>query len=306
MMQDPLTLVERGLFEAVQSDVEILANIGAYIMATGGKRLRPRVVLLAHEAAGGADSTDVVPLAVAVELLHVASLIHDDINDSSPLRRGQATVNMRWDSSLALLAGDFVFVKLLQVMAVFEPWAIRALAAACLRLVEGETLQVASAWDSSLSEEGYLQIIERKTAALFSTCAELAARWAHAPESQIAGLRAYGLNLGIAFQMTDDILDLDGRIEQLGKPVHRDLEQGKPSLAVLYTLRRSQQALEAFRQHDDAKLLSLVQSLGGIDYARTRVEAFVQEARAALAALPTSKARCALDDLASRILRRET
>jgi len=213
---EELDLVEDALRGAVASSVSLLSRASEHIIRSGGKRLRPRVVLLSYKAAGGKDISRAVPLAAAVELLHTASLIHDDINDRSDMRRGQATVNARWGDSLALLAGDFMFIRLLSLIAAFDSRVIRVLADSCTAIVEGETLQMLSLGDTGMTEETYLRIVGQKTASLFSACAELGGLLAGGAEQQVSALKDYGLKMGTAFQIRDDTLDLVGRRDRLG------------------------------------------------------------------------------------------
>ncbi len=300
-----LDLVEDALERAVASDVGLLSRGSEHIISSGGKRLRPRVVLLAYRAARGEDVLQAVPIAVAVELLHTASLIHDDINDHSAMRRGQATVNAQWGNGLALLIGDFVFVKLLRLMAAFEPPLIRVLANCCTDIVEGETLQMLSLGDTELTEEIYLTIVSRKTASLFSACAELGAMVAGGTDAQVSALRDYGLNLGMAFQIRDDTLDLVGKGDELGKPVASDLEQGKITLAALFALTRSERAREVLLSKDAGQAIELLRDTGALEYAMLKAGEYSERARESLAELPASEAKAALCELAGFVLSRD-
>jgi octaprenyl-diphosphate synthase len=300
-----LAQVEELLQSALSSDVELLSMASAHIVHSGGKRLRPKVLLLSYQAAGGRDGSRAVPLAAAVELLHTASLIHDDINDQSDTRRGQPTINARWGDSLALLSGDFVFIKLLGLMPAFDSRIIRVLADACLAIVEGETLHVLNCEDAAMTEELYLEIVRRKTASLFSTCTELGGIVAEGTEQQISALRSYGLNLGLAFQIRDDALDVAGKSEHLGKPVGVDLEQGKMSLATLFALKRSERAREVLFSMDASQALELLRDIGALDYAMQKAREYSDSGKRALSTLPASEARAALYDLADFAVARD-
>jgi len=295
---EELELVEDALRRAVASKVHLLSRASEHIIRSGGKRLRPRVLLLSYKAAGGEDLSRAVPLAVAVELLHTASLIHDDINDRSDTRRGQATVNMQWGDSLALLTGDFIFIKLLSLITTFDSRVIRILADSCLDLVEGETLQVLSLGDTEMSEETYLSIVGQKTASLFSACAELGAIVAEGPERYVRVLGKYGFNLGIAFQIRDDTLDLVGQRDRLGKPVASDLEQRKMSLATLFALRKMEGAREVLFSSDTDQALQLLRDSGAVQYAMQKAGEYAGRAKRALAILPDSEAKERLTELA--------
>jgi geranylgeranyl pyrophosphate synthase len=293
-----LNLVEHAIEQAIASDIELLAVASEHVIRSGGKRLRPTVVLLSFKAVGGKDISQSVPLAAAVELLHTASLVHDDINDRSSLRRGQATVNAQWGDSLALLVGDFIFVRLLHLIAGFAPRAIRVLADCCTSIVEGETLQALHLRDPSLTEDAYLQIVTRKTAELFSTCSELGAFIGGGREEVILALQEYGLNLGIAFQIRDDTLDWVGKEADLGKPTTSDLEQGKMSLATIYALRESDRAREVLFSEDGTSALQLLQDVGALDYAMLKCSEYSKKAREALAVVQQSEAKAELLRLA--------
>lgn len=300
-----LALVEDALKRAVVSNVGLLSRAGEHIVLSGGKRLRPRVVLLSFKAAGGEDVCQAVPVAAAVELLHTASLVHDDINDRSDLRRGNPTVNAQWGDSLALLAGDFLFIRLLNLIAAFESRVIRVVADSCLALVEGETLQVLTLGDTQMTEETYLRIVGQKTASLFSACAELGVIMAGGAGQLVAAFRDYGYNLGVAFQIRDDTLDLVSRSEMLGKPVASDLGQGKMSLATLFALRRSEEARAVLVSDDTGRAIQLLRDTGAIEYAMLKAREYSERARDSLSVVTGSDAKKALMDLADFVVARE-
>jgi octaprenyl-diphosphate synthase len=295
---EELDLVEDRLREAVASNVDLLAGASQYIIHSGGKRLRPRIVLLSYKSLGGEETSSIVPVAAAVELVHTASLIHDDINDHSDTRRGRATINARWGSSLALLIGDFVFVRLLNLIADLDPRVIRVMAQCCTGIVEGETLQMLHLGDTELTEETYLRIVELKTALLFSACAELGAAVGGGTEEEIAALREYGLNLGFAFQIRDDTLDLIGQTGELGKPVASDLGQGKMGLATIYALGKSRGARKILFSNDAQRVNQLLAVTGALDYAAAKAQECVEKAKRALSLLPGSQAKSELIHLA--------
>lgn len=311
---EELNLVEDVLRRSVVSDVDLLSRASEHVIRSGGKRIRPRVVLLSHKAVGGKDISRAVPLAAAMELLHTASLIHDDINDHSDMRRGLATVNARWGNGLALLTGDFIFVRLLNLVATFDSPVIQVLADCCTAIVEGETLQMSHLGDIEMTEETYLRIVSRKTASLFSACSELGAVLAGGTEQHVTILKEYGLNLGIAFQIRDDTLDLAGKRDDLGKPVFNDLKQGKMSLATIFALKRSERAREVLfsstpgsqtQAQDAAQAVQLLRDTGALEYAALKAKGFVARAKEALSVLPGSEAKAVLFDLADFALARE-
>jgi geranylgeranyl pyrophosphate synthase len=212
--------------------VPLLSETTAHILAAGGKRLRPRLVLLAYEAVGGSDFEYVIPLAAAVEIIHTATLVHDDINDHGTLRRGRETVNSRWGTTFALLTGDYMFTRTYQIMAPYPTDLNLILTRACIQLVEGETLQIQASKRGSLDRDTYFEIISKKTAALFVACAKLGATAAGASHESVDALGQFAFNLGLAFQITDDVLDLVADAQQLGKNAGVDRLQGRGIAAV--------------------------------------------------------------------------
>lgn len=296
-----LAEVEGILRDLTSSDVAPLKRASSHILSAGGKRLRPRVLFLSFEAAGGTDLSRVAPIAAALELIHTASLVHDDINDHSEMRRGRATINARWGNTLALLTGDFIFLKVFDLAVGFDAEVIRVLSRACVALVEGETLQTATQSEGQLTEADYLEIVGRKTASLFSACAELGAIVAGASSEERTALRNYGYGFGVAFQLRDDVLDLVGSSQRLGKPVVRDLDQEKMSLAMLHATSKSERAREILMSKDRDSVLDLLESTGALDYARKRTREYSDMAKEELAVLAPSAARdtlCALAELA--------
>jgi len=304
-IESALSQVEEMLRDLTSTDVPLLKQATTHIVSAGGKRLRPRVVFLAYEAAGGDDLSRVTPVAAAVELIHTASLVHDDINDHSEMRRGRATINAQWGDTLALLTGDFIFLKVLDIVAGFDADVTRVLAGACIALVEGETLQTATQNESQLTEEEYLEVVGRKTASLFSACAELGAIAAGGSPETRAALKNYGYNFGVAFQLRDDVLDLVGSSQRLGKPVVQDLDQEKMSLAMLHALSESEQAREILMSKDRDSVLSILENTGALDYANRRTKEYSEAAEEQLAVLVPSAARDALGALTELAVDRE-
>ncbi|MFC2095013.1 polyprenyl synthetase family protein [Candidatus Bipolaricaulota bacterium] len=297
-LERALMQVEEMLHDLISSDVSLLKQASKHVVSAGGKRLRPRLVFLSFEAAGGGDDlSSAVPVAAAIELIHTASLVHDDINDQSELRRGHATINARWGDTLALLTGDFIFLKVLGLAAEFDADVTRVLARACTMLVEGETLQTETQSKSQSTEESYIEIVGRKTASLFSACAELGAILAGAPPEVRIALRDYGYNFGVAFQLRDDVLDLVGSRQNLGKPVVQDLDQEKMSLALLHALSECDEAQEIILSKDRDAVMDLLKSTGAIEYANRRTSEYLEAAKRQLSLLPPSVSRDTLAGL---------
>jgi len=299
-----LARVQQMLQEIVASRIDVLHAAARRAVDAGGKLLRPRIVLLAHRALGGSDETSAIAFATTVELLHAASLVHDDINDESSTRRGLPTAHAELGARLALITGDFVFVRMLHALSASHtdilPGAIRLLADACAALVEGEAQGVLRAGDFGMTENEYFEIIGQKTAALFAASAELGAIAARAGAEASERMRRYGYELGLAYQIRDDILDIVASAGSLGKPVRCDLAQGKLSLAPLFALRSSTRSSEYLRPGaDPAHVVQFLHSCGALDYAATCAADHASNAIRALEALPPSTARDGLSALAS-------
>ena len=224
--------VDAMLTRIVDSEVDVLRDASRHVIGAGGKRMRPRLTLLAYQAAGGQDLAKAVPVAAAVELVHTATLVHDDINDHGVLRRGRSTVNARWGRTFALLTGDYLFTKVYELMAPYGPLN-KEFASATVALVEGETLQAAAAKAGQLDRETYMRVIAKKTAVLFSMAARVGAILADATPAQVDALGQYGFNMGLAFQIVDDILDLVADSQQLGKTAGLDVAQGRGIVTAL-------------------------------------------------------------------------
>ncbi len=225
-VQSALQRVESLMNEIVDSEVTVLRDASRHILSAGGKRVRPRLVLLAFAAAGGSDPQLAAPVAAAIELVHTASVVHDDINDHGIVRRGRPSVNALWGRTFALLTGDYLFAKVYELMAPYKDLN-KILADATIALVEGETLQASAVKESNFTREVYNKIIALKTAALFRASGELGARLANGSPQAVEALANFGYSIGLAFQIVDDVLDLTGDTEQLGKTAGIDLQQGR-------------------------------------------------------------------------------
>jgi geranylgeranyl pyrophosphate synthase len=310
-----LQAVDDLLLSVTQSAVPLLSETTSHILGAGGKRLRPRLVLLAHAAAGGQNADYVIPLAAAVEIIHTATLVHDDINDHGTLRRGRETVNARWGGTFALLTGDFMFTKTYEIMAPYPGQFNAILAKAAIQLVEGETLQIHAAKRGILDRDVYLEIISKKTASLFVACAELGATAADAPPGWIAALGRYAFNLGLAFQITDDVLDLIADPQQLGKNVGIDRTQGRgiavvkggnnDSGASATATATAELASDSAPGPFKESLLDTISLEAAIAKGREKAREFAHLARASLDALPASDAADELRGLAELVVERD-
>ena len=298
-------LVEQELDGMINSQVDLLTKASGHIIHAGGKRIRPQIVLLAYTTAGGQDVSCAVPLAAAVELIHTASLIHDDINDHSDLRRGRPTVNAHWGNTTALLTGDFIFGRLMKLIGSFDARVIQVLANACVSIVEGETRQMLTLEDTRMTEETYLEIVRQKTASLFAASAEAGGILGQATEQQVQALAEYGLNLGMAFQIKDDALDYVGRSDRLGKPMALDLAQRKISLPIIAALKKTDRIKSALRAQNAQEVTRLLQETGGLDYAMNRAQEYARKAKDSLSTLLYSWARVTLCQMADFAIARD-
>lgn len=284
--------VEDLLFDVVDSDVATLRDASRHILEAGGKRIRPRLVLLSYSAAGGQDEAAIAPVAAAIELVHTASVVHDDINDHGVVRRGRPSVNSIWGRTFALLTGDFLFTKVYELMAPYKDLNI-IFAEATVALVEGETLQASAVKENNLTREVYYEIIARKTAALFKAGAVLGAKLAGADDMLIQALGRYGYNIGLAFQIVDDILDLTSDEKQLGKTAGIDLQQGKGFAAV-------------GEEDLGTKIKNKLLQGDAIDQGMLQAQHLVDMAIAELAGLPQSAEKDELIQLAKLVVDRKS
>jgi octaprenyl-diphosphate synthase len=306
LVADDLAAVDREIRRQLASDVALVSQVGDYIVGAGGKRLRPLLVVLAARAAGATNSAH-IPTAALIEFIHTATLLHDDVVDDSAKRRGRDTANEMFGSPASVLVGDFLYSRAFQMMAALEsPAVIRVMADATNTIAAGEVLQLMNSGDPDTTEVRYLEVIYRKTARLFEAGAQIAAIAAHAPPDIEAALTRYGKHLGIAFQLIDDALDYRGDDAELGKNVGNDLAEGKPTLPLIHALRHGdsatakmiRDAIEQGGTENQAPILAVIESTGGLDYTARLAESEAELALEALVQVPASPYRDALGALA--------
>ena len=293
-----LAQVERAMRDVTDSQVEVLRDASRHILNAGGKRVRPRLMLLTYLTLGGTDVEYIAKPAAAVELMHTASVVHDDINDHGILRRGRPSVNAIWGRTFALLTGDFLFTAVYELMAPFGDLNVD-LARAATALVEGETLQASAVKDQRFTREVYMEIIALKTAALFRAASAIGAKLAGADPSLVRALADFGFNVGMAFQIVDDILDLVADEEKLGKTSGIDLGQGR-GVAVAMNAGNGSAAADPL----DAVKRKLLEG-DTLDKAKLQAEYLVERAVDTLDALAPSPPRAALEELAWTVVKRE-
>ena len=313
-LRDRMDEVEQALLEHVQSEAGFVTQAARHLMEAGGKRFRPLLVLLAAET-GDPTGDGVLTSACVVELTHLASLYHDDVMDEADLRRGAASANARWDNHVAILTGDFLFSKSSELTADLGPEAVRIQAQTFTRLVEGQILETLGPTDDQDPLEHYLRVVAGKTGSLIATSARYGAMFAGAPADVVEALTEYGEKVGVAFQLSDDILDIASETEESGKTPGTDLREGVPTLPVLIAQRSTDPAdarlLELLGSDltDDAphaEALALLRAHAAMAEARAYVISLAAEAKALLKVLPDGSVRVALEAFADAVATRTT
>ncbi|HEX2082538.1 MAG TPA: polyprenyl synthetase family protein [Xanthomonadaceae bacterium] len=295
------------------SDVVLINQVAEYIVTAGGKRLRPMLLLLAARALGhrGADAHQ---LAAVVEFIHTATLLHDDVVDESDLRRGRRTANAVWGNAASVLVGDFLYSRSFQLMVELERMQVMAILADTTNAIaEGEVLQLLHVRNPDTDEAAYLRVIERKTAVLFAAATRLGGLLAGADAAAQTQLHRYGLNLGYAFQIADDVLDYASDAETLGKNLGDDLAEGKATLPLIRAMARSEAPIRA-RLRDAIEggdigalpvVQAAIQATDALEYSRGRAEDYAHAAEAALDGLPETEELAALRGLARYAVNRD-
>jgi len=313
---DDIAEVNAIIVARMQSPVAVIPMLADHLINAGGKRLRPLLTVASARLAGARDDA-CLKLAAAVEFIHTATLLHDDVVDSSQLRRGKVAAHLIWGAPSSVLVGDFLFAKAFELMV--EAGSMKALdilAKAAGVIAEGEVLQLTRAHDLNLSQDVYLQIIGAKTAELFAAAAEAGAVSAGAPEHQIQAMRDYAMNLGLAFQLADDALDYGGATEALGKNAGDDFREGKATLPLLLAIARTGAAETAFwertigrREQTDAdfvRAIELIRGTGSLESTLDLAADFAAKAKTALSPMTSNSWRVALEDLADFAVSRRT
>jgi heptaprenyl diphosphate synthase len=300
--------VEADLRHTVASADPLVGAAARHLIDAGGKRFRPLLVALAAQF-GDPIAPEVVKAAIVVELTHLATLYHDDVMDEAPVRRGAPSVNSRWGNVVAILTGDYLFARAADMAAELGPQAVRIQAATFSRLVHGQIAETSGPRDGEEKIRHYLRVIEQKTGSLIATSARFGAMFAGATPEQVTALAGYGETIGIAFQLSDDLLDIASDSEQSGKTPGTDLREGVPTLPVLYALAadnadeasvRLREILAGGPITDDAlhaEALGLLRESPALKQARETVRSYTDRARSALAALPDVPSRRALESL---------
>ena len=314
-IQGQLEEVEEAYAKHIQSRVDLIPQIGRYIQSSGGKRVRPAVLLMAARL-GGYTGEQAVNYASVVEFIHTATLVHDDIIDDADLRRGKQAVHSRWGNDITVLLGDYLYIKSMGMALSYDSLdLVRLLCDVTLRMIEGELYQLTKTGDVDITEDEHFEIIRRKTAHLFGGCAEIGGMLGDVSAEQRTALREYGFNLGIAFQLVDDLLDYTADKTALGKPIGGDLREGKVTLPVILLLQRdsnrSKELVKSLLSGHSAtpeswqELKELLHEHQAIEHAYERAVEYASNAKAYLDVFPRSSEREALAALPDYVLARD-
>lgn len=316
LISDELVQVEAEFERQARSNVQVIDFIADYLRASGGKRVRPALTILANYAVGGDGSRyNSIRMATVMEFLHTATLVHDDIIDDAATRRDRPTVNAVYGNETAVLMGDWLYMSAFETSLAERSLPILDILTAVTRkMTEGELLQLTLLGRTDVSESDYLDVLQRKTAYLFSACCEVGAIMGNANDTERMALSSFGLNLGTAFQLTDDLLDFTATDNALGKAAGVDLLAGKVTLPLIYLLESDESAREQvervindgnYERVSRAELLRAVQRVDGLDRARSRADEFAEAARSALDVLPDSDYCEALRAIPTYVIERD-
>ncbi|MCY4254721.1 MAG: polyprenyl synthetase family protein [Gammaproteobacteria bacterium] len=301
-------LLNRLIYESLRSDVPLVGRVAQYLLSSGGKRIRPMLLMLAARALGCPPGGPQVRAGVIVEYIHSATLLHDDVVDEAELRRGKTAANVLHGPAASVLVGDFLYSRAFEliVKTLKKDRAVEVLAATTNRIAEGEVLQLMNLKQAAVTEQQYLEVIRRKTASLFQACAQIGAILADADPAFEKAATTYGLELGMAYQITDDVLDYSGGASAFGKSVGADLKEGKTTLPIIYAMHAGspyqqaalRNALRTGGLDNLPEVMEAIESTGALQYAAKRAGEAAGRAVDALAGLPDSKFRDLLESLA--------
>jgi octaprenyl-diphosphate synthase len=315
LIHDDLERVEKEISLETVASVEVVTQIGQYLQESGGKRLRPSLLLLASKLVGdGGESA--IHLGAVVEIIHAATLVHDDVIDDARTRRGRPSANAQWGNHTSVLAGDWLYMEAFQVALRERNFHLLDLLIGLTQMmVEGELLQLERIGRIEVTEADCMELVDRKTACLFSVCAKLGALVAGADSQTEERLGDYAWNLGMAFQLVDDLLDFTSREKVLGKPVGNDLREGKVTLPLVYALeqasgeeRRRVETILRDRNYDRVPfplILAMVERYGGIARVKERAQAFTEKARGIIGEFPESPYQRALYSVTELVTERD-
>ena len=313
-LDEDLQRIEEEINKNLQSSVPLIALVTRYIMRSGGKRLRPLLMVLAARLLNY-QGNDHYGLSIVFEYLHAATLLHDDVVDNAELRRGRPSANTLWGNAAVVLVGDFLLATSFFLSVTSGNLKIlRILSETTTSMAEGEVLQLINSDNLEISQEEYIEVIKRKTAILISAACQIGAILARADQEQEEAMRSFGLNLGIAFQLRDDFLDYTGSAEEFGKPVGKDLQEGKITLPLIHALQSShdgdhQRLVELIisdRNYEQifTEVKKIIQDHQGLDYTDNLANYYITEAKSALSIFPESPTRQSLLEIAEYVISR--
>ncbi len=313
LVQPELNQVEKELKQSINSNIDILHEASIHLINAGGKRLRPAFALLVARLFKP-DISNAIPMAVALELIHMATLVHDDVIDNSQARRGTFTVKKGWGNRISLYSGNYILARSLALIAQYKRNdLLEIMAETSMKICEGEIIQMLSSFNVNIGLKNYLRRIERKTALLIAVSCELGALVADAHADRVRDLQRYGYFLGMAFQVTDDILDLVADEEVLGKPTGSDIRQGVITLPALYAMYHGKHGQELKLalaspekcNNDTEKIIDMILDSDGIDYSYYVSQRYAKKAQIQLQNFPDLPEKKALLDIANYILERD-
>lgn len=312
LVGEDLQATDRFIISQLESDIPLIQQIIEYILTCGGKRVRPLVLLLSARALIHRGQKH-IDLAAVIELIHTATLLHDDVVDSSTLRRGHKTAHTIWGSASSVLVGDFLYSRAFQIVVDLKhDHILDIFAKATHYIAEGEILQLVNCNNPDTTEAFYFDIIQRKTAKLFEIAAQLGAILSSDEPNHVAAMKAYGMHLGLAYQLIDDALDYSISTDQTGKNVGQDLAEGKMTLPLIYAMRKSKaaeldllrKAIENGSKENLETILGIIESTNAIKYTADAAKQHAQQAKAALSDIASSPYRKALEDLSDFVVDR--
>lgn len=312
LVQSDLEATDNFICTELRSEIPFINQLIEYIIQAGGKRIRPLLVLLSARAFNH-NHLQHINLAAAIELIHTATLLHDDVVDSSNLRRGRETANAVWGNEASVLVGDFLYSRAFQLIVKLQNLEILNIFSDATNLIaEGEVMQLLNCHDPDTTENAYFEVIKRKTAKLFEVATKTGAALSSYDAQQMLAMQDYGMQFGIAYQLIDDALDYHASSDETGKNIGNDLTEGKPTLPLIHALRHGtpaeisliRTAIETGSSENLDSIIAIIESTGAIEYTANAAKRYAQQAKATLAHIPESPYRQALHDLTEFVVER--
>lgn len=314
LLKEEMKLVEEEFKKNLKSRVALISRVGEYMLLSGGKRIRPTILILSAKMSGYKGNR-YITLASIIEFIHTATLLHDDVVDNASLRRGNASANSLWGSEASVLIGDFLFCKSFSLLVSDSDLKIlETIASATTQMSEGEILELIRTADTKISEEEYIQLITSKTAVLMAAASKIGGILGEVSSDYIEALEKFGLNLGIAFQLMDDCLDYTGDPKEFGKEIGIDLKEGKVTLPLIQTIKKCNKdekkvisdilLSEEIEREKFEEVKRLIYHYGGVEYTIKRAKDFIKTAKSYLTLFPSSNEKKALLDVADYVIKR--